>query len=213
MIYLLFGQDNFAKEQKIAEIKAKAFPSAESLSFDYQVLYGHRLENDTLRESLMALPGAGIMRLVLIYQADELTSAQKTMIVELDEKSKGSLTVVLEAQELDKKDALLTKFGRSIKSFSFSPHMRHNVFDLMRAIMSHHKKEALEFLDELLKGGDYPLQIIAGMFWKWKNDKKQLSSKKFQEGLLAFEQADFHIKRSQLKPEYALELLVVKLCS
>jgi hypothetical protein len=36
---------------------------------------------------------------------------------------------------------------------------------------------------------------------------------KFEKGLLALGEADLNIKRSRLKPEQALELLVVKLCA
>lgn len=212
MIYLLVGQDNPAKEQKIAEIKARAFPSPESLSFDYQILHGHRLNNEELQEALMALPAVASSRVVLIRQADELAATQKAIVVDLEKKAEGKLIVILEAEGLDKKDAFFTKFAHAVKALSFSPKLRHNVFDLMRVISAHRKAEALEMLDGLLKDGDHPLQIIAGMFWKWKNDRKQIPSLKFQEGLLAFKQADFNIKRSQLKPEHALEVLVVRLC-
>ncbi len=212
MIYLLLGQDNLAKEQKIAEIKAKALPSQESLSFNYQVLYGHHLDNDSLAQALTALPVASERRVVVIRQVDELVAAQKNKIIELHKQAKNQLIIILEAESLDDKDLLTKKFGQLISTCFFSPKARYNAFDLMRVIASHRKVEALELLDELLKGGDHPLQIIAGMFWKWNNDKKQMPSQVFRKGLLAFKQADFNIKRSQLKPEYALEVLVIKLC-
>ena len=34
-----------------------------------------------------------------------------------------------------------------------------------------------------------------------------------ESGLLAMQEADLNIKRSRIKPEYALEVLIVKLCS
>lgn len=135
------------------------------------------------------------------------------MIVDLHVQAKNKLIVILEAEILDEKDLLLKKFGRAISTLFFSPKIRHDVFSLMRAISLHRKAEALELLDELFKNGDHPLQIIAGMFWKWKNDKRQIPSVAFKKGLLAFQQADFSIKRSQLKSEHALEILVVKLCA
>lgn len=213
MIYLLVGQDHSAKEQKISEIKAKVLPSRDSLSFDCQVLYGHRLDNDSLAQALGALPAVASGRLVVVHQAEELTADQKNLLVELHDKAQKKLTIVLEAEELDAKDMLLKKFGRKVNVGWFSPKLRHNVFDLMRAVSQGQKAEALKLLDELLKDGDYPLQVIGGMFWKWKNDKRQVSSERFRKGLLAFKQADLDIKRSRLKPEHALEVLVVKLCS
>jgi len=213
MIYLLVGQDNSAKEHKIAEIKASVLPTPESLSFDYQILYGHRLEDNELKEALMALPAVGKARVVVVHQADELNAGQKAMIVDVERQSQGKLIVILTADAIDKKDALFIKFSKVIKAFSFSPRVRQSVFDLMRAVSVNRKADALTILDELLRNGDYPLQILGGMFWKWKNDKKQVSAAKFRNGLLAFEQADFNIKRSQLKPEHALEVLVIKLCA
>ena len=199
MIYLLVGQDHLAKEQKISEIKAKAFPSKESLPFDYQILHGYRLDNDALKKALMALPAMGAMRVILIRQADQLTAVQKTMIAEGYEKSKKALIIIFEAESLDERDTLLKKFDRVMKVLSFDPKIRHNVFDLTRMIFMNRKLEALELLDELLKNGDHPLQIIGGMLWAWRNARNKMPFVKFTQGLVAFQEADFNIKRSQLK--------------
>jgi DNA polymerase III delta subunit len=212
MIYLLVGQDHLAKEQKIAEIKIKALPSKESLSFDYQVLHGYKLDNEALKKALMALPVVGHARVILFRQTDELTAAQKTIIVNAYAGSEKNLILIFEAEGLDDKDVLYKKFGQAMKVFSFSPKSYHNVFDLMRVILMSRKAEALELLDELLKAGDHPLQIVGGMLWAWRNAKNKMAAVKFKKGLTAFEQADFYIKRSQLKGEHALEVLVVKLC-
>ncbi|MCX5681931.1 MAG: hypothetical protein NT079_06680 [Candidatus Omnitrophica bacterium] len=213
MIYLLIGQDHLAKEQKISEIKAKALLSKESLSFDYQILHGYKLDNGILKKALIALPALGTARVVLIRQADQLTAVQKTMIAETYEKSKKDLIIIFEAEGLDDNDTLVKKFDRKMKVFSFAPKVRHNVFNLMRIILMGQKAEALELLDELLKNGDHPLQIIGGMLWAWRNARNKIPFIKFSQGLRAFQEADFNIKRSQLKSEYALEVLVVKLCS
>lgn len=213
MVYLVLGQDQAAKEQNIAEIKSKALPSKESLAFDYQVLHGFKLDNETLQKALLALPVAGKVRLVLIRQADELKADQKTLIAQLYEKAKKSLVVILEAVAIDDKDSLYTKFGREINILSFAPKVRPNVFKLVDEILARREVNALKLLNELLENGDHPLQIIGGMLWKWKNAKNRIPALKFKAGLMAFEQADFNVKRSQLKGEHALEILVVKLCS
>jgi len=213
MVYLVLGQDQAAKEQNIAEIRSKALPSPESFSFDYQVLHGYRLYNETLKKALLALPAAGKIRVVLIRQADELKADQKMLIAQLYEKAKKSLVVIFEAAAIDAKDSLYTKFGREIKILSFAPKVRFNAFNLVDEILARREVNALKLLDELLENGDHPVQIIGGMLWKWKNAKNRIPASKFQAGLMAFEQADFNIKRSQLKGEYALEVLVVKLCS
>ena len=213
MIYLVIGQDHSAKEQTIAKLKAAALPSKESLSFDYQVLHGYKLDNDTLKKALMALPAVGQSRVVVIRQVDELKADQKTLLAQAYEKAKKTLILILEAEAIDEKDSLFKKFDRTMKVFSFSPKVRLNVFNLIDEILARQEIKALKLLDELLENGDHPLQIIGGMLWKWKNVRNRMSAEKFNKGLLAFEQADFNIKRSQLKGEHALEVLVVKLCS
>lgn len=213
MIYLVVGQDHSAKEQTISEIKAKALPSKESLSFDYQVLHGYKLDNETLKKALTALPVLSPARVVVIRQADELKADQKTLIVQVYEKAKKTLIIIFEAESIDEKDSLFKKFDRALKILSFNPKVRPNVFNLVDEILACREVKALKLLDELLENGDHPLQVIGGMLWKWKNVKNRIPAEKFKKGLLAFEQADFNIKRSQLKGEHALEVLVVKLCS
>ncbi len=212
MIYLVVGQDHSAKEQKISEIKAQTLSSPESLSFDYQTLHGYKLDNDTLKKALMALPVVAKTRVVVIRQAQELNAAQKTLIAQIYEKAKKALILIFEAEVLDDKDSLFKKFDRAMKVFSFSPKVRPNAFQLVDEILLKHEVKALKLLDELLENGDHPLHVIGGMLWKWKNARSRIPAEKFKTGLVAFGQADFNIKRSQLKGEHALEVLVVKLC-
>lgn len=212
MIYLLVGQDHTAKEQKIADIKAKAFLSPEALSFDHQVLYGYRLDSDELQKALMALPVMSQTRVVLIRQADHLTSKHKEIILKAEKVSGKALLLVLEAESVDERGTWI-KNEKSIQVFSFKPQARHNVFDLMREVTAGRQVRALELLDELLKNGEIPTMIVGGMVWSWKKERSKMPSTRFLQGLLAFQQADFRMKRSQLRPEYTLEMLVVKLSS
>jgi DNA polymerase III delta subunit len=212
MIYLLTGQDHAAKEQKIADLKTKALLSAEALSFDYQVLHGYHLDNEDLQKALMALPVASPARVVLLRQAEELNAKHKETILQAEKLYGKTLILIMEAEAMDEKSAWLQK-EKGIQKFSFKPQTRHNVFDLMREVSAGHQAKALELLDELLKSGDYPVQIVGGMVWSWRKARSQMPPARFTQGLVAFQQADLRIKRSQMRPEHALEMLIVKLSS
>ncbi|HOD11944.1 MAG TPA: hypothetical protein PKO44_02460 [Candidatus Omnitrophota bacterium] len=212
MIYFLIGLDHAAKEQKIADIKAKALLSAEALSFDHQILHGYRLDRDELQKALIALPVVSKSRVVLIRQANELTAKHKELILKADKAFPQGLILILDADAMDEKSSWFQK-GNGVQLLSFKPRTQHNVFDLMREVVAGRQARALELLDELLKNGEMPTMIIGGMVWSWKKERSKMPLQKFLQGLLAFQQADFRVKRSQMRPEYTLEMLVVKLSS
>ena len=54
--YLFLGADKAQKDAQIGEIKKRFLPSRESREFDYELLYGHKLDSDTFKKSLLALP-------------------------------------------------------------------------------------------------------------------------------------------------------------
>ena len=213
MIYLLCGLDNQAKEKKIAEIKAKSFSSHEAVSFDYQILHGPKLDNATLKKSLIALPSLSKKRLVLIRQADKLTTENKNLIAELIGDIKDFLIIILDAENAKAGGALKKKFSKQIKVLHFEEEAKLGVFDLTRAISQNKKANALDVLAQLLGDGTHPLQLMGGILWEWKKNRPRLSFERFKDGLLALEEADVNIKRSRLRADYALEVLVIKLCS
>jgi len=213
MIYLLCGLDNQIKEKKIAELKDKFFSSLEALSFDYQILHGQKLDNATLKRALIALPSLSKKRLVLIRQADKLTAENKDLIAALIDDIKDFLIIVLDAENSKAGGILKKKFSKQIKVLHFEEEKRLGVFDLTRAISQNKKTEALKTLAQLLEDGVYPLQLMGGILWEWKKNRPRLSPESFKQGLLDLQEADFNVKRSRLRADYALEVLVIKLCS
>ena len=212
MIYLLIGQSP-SKENKISEIKSSVLTSKESLSFDYEVLHAHKLSADVLKKSLVSIPSISKKRVVLIRQAHELNAQAKKIILACLKDFVSSLELILDADQWSAKDAFLKNLGQSVKIVNFEKEQKVSVFDLTKAIASHKKLEALRLLDKLIKAGDHPLQIIGAIVWAWKKSRNRISKEKFHQGLVMLQEVDFCIKRSRLKPEYALEILVVKLCS
>ena len=56
MTYLILGPHGEKKEAAIKQIKNKYLPQKNLLSFDYEVLYGHKLDSEDLQKALLAIP-------------------------------------------------------------------------------------------------------------------------------------------------------------
>lgn len=213
MHYLFLGTDTPAKDRKILEVRQNLLKSPDALSFDYESLYAQNLDSETLKKSLVALPAIAPQRLVVIRQGHKLSQHNKGLVQEFFEKMDNPVNLILESGEWEEQDSFVKVILKYVKVLRFGHSEELNVFALTRAIGARKKVEALSILSNLLDKGDYPLQIMGGMVWSWKKSREQLPKEAFQQGLIALKEADFNIKRSRLKPEHALEVLVIKLCS
>ena len=213
MTYLFLGEDTLAKDQKITELKKKILPTPQAAQFDYESLSASKLDPEDLKKSLISLPAIASKRLIIIRDCHRLSAHNQELIVEFLEKSFQHAVLVLDSGEWDQKNSFLKKIRRMVELVEFSSSPKLNVFDLTKAIDLKKEVEALKILDQLTSGGTHPLQVLGGIVWFWGQTRSRLSAKQFEGGLLALQEADLNIKRSRLKPEYAVELLVVKLCS
>ena len=212
MTYLFLGEDTASKDLKIGELKNKFLPSADALKFDYEVLYAQKLEPQALKQALISLPILAKERLVVIRECHKLSPPNKDLILAYL-RNPGCCELVLDSDKWDADDSFVRKLGRAVKVTSFKKEAPLNVFNLTRAIAFKKTGEALKILSALLFHGEQPLQIMGGLVWYWKDARRKLSLEQFKKGLLALQEADLNIKRSRLKPEHALEILVVKLCA
>lgn len=212
MIYLLLGEDSPAKDQKIADLKRKFLSSAEALEFDYEVLDGDKLEPSTLKKALLALPAVAKKRLIVIRTAHKLNAQNKKLVLELAQSKTDHAVLILDFPQFDHKDHFTAALNPMAQTIPFQQAGKYNVFDMTRAISARHPVEAIQILSVLLSEGNHPLQIMGGLVWFWGKSKDRLSVEGFKKGLLALQEADGNIKRSRLKPEYALEVAVTKLC-
>ncbi|MDD3374303.1 MAG: hypothetical protein PHY73_01085 [Candidatus Omnitrophica bacterium] len=212
MIYLLVGQSP-SKENKISEIKTSVLTSKESLSFDYEILHGHKLNDEILKKSLISLPSVSKKRVVLLRQAHELNARAKKIILSCQKDCDKTVDLILDADEWSTKDSFLRTLGKAITVVNFEQKKKADVFEMTRAIISNRKIDALKLLTQLIEEGNHPLKIMAPIVWSWKNSRNRISKERFRRGLMMIQDADFCIKRSRLSSEYALEVLVVKLCS
>ena len=211
MTYLFLGEDSPAKDHKIAELKKKILPNSQSFQFDYETLHAAKLEGPNLKKALMNLPALAPRRLVVIRECHRLSAQNQDILVQFLEKAYDHAIILLDSPEWDHKNSFVKKIRRMVEILEFSTAKKLDVFDLTRAIDSRKETEALKILDQLLAGGIHPLQILGALVWFWKKSRGRFAGNEFEKGLLALQEADLNIKRSRLKPEYAMEVLVVKL--
>ena len=81
MIYLLLGDENALKSQKIDELKKKYIGSNDEIQFDYETLDGNKLDPADLKKSLMSLPVVAKRRVVILHTCQKLSDQNKKIIL------------------------------------------------------------------------------------------------------------------------------------
>jgi DNA polymerase III delta subunit len=213
MVYLFIGQETEAKEKEIALLKSSLLKDKDAKQFDYENLQAHKLHANALKQSLDALPVIGQQRFVVIREVEKLDKHNKDLILEYVERKEEHHVLLLDAFKADSKTSFFKKMNALATVKHFDKGYRENTFDITKAISSRQPAKALKILDDVLKHGDHPLQILGALVWFWGKNKPRVSVGRFQRGLDELQEADLNIKRSRLKPEHTLEILVVKLCS
>ena len=212
MIYFLIGEDPTAKDQKIAEIK-KAVLTNEALTFDYEALDAHKLDPDTLQKALLALPAVAKKRLLVVRQAHKLAEENIGLLLKFAQTPDWKTDVICDAPVAELKTVVFRDLVKAAKVFQAPVVKKENVFDVTKAMTARKPTEALSVLGRILSTGEQPVQILGGLLWFWGRERNRVTPERFQKGLKVLQETDLNIKRSRLKPEYALELLVVKLTS
>jgi len=213
MAHLFLGKDRKEFDEQVSELKNKIIGSQDLLGFDCEVLYGHKLDSDTLKKALIALPAVSKQRLVVLHDFHKLSAHNKEIIIEFLDSQSTTTELVLLSDSVSSKDSFVKKIKSYVKIFESSSKTEENVFDMTRAIDMRRAQDALMVLSKMLKKGVHPLQVMGGVIWFWGKCRTKISKDRFYAGLKAIEETDLNIKRSRFRPEYAVELLVVKLCS
>lgn len=211
MTFLFLGEGTPAKDQKISELRDKFLSKPQSRQFDYELLHGAKLEPAVLKKALMNLPAIAPKRLIVIRECHKLVPQNQEILVQFLEKSFDHAVLVLDSDDWNMKDSFVKKVRRMVEVVEFSARQEINIFNLSSAIEARREVDALKILDQILESGIHPLQVLGVLVWFWGKSRSRLSKEKFESGLLALQEADLNIKRSRLRPEYSIELLVVKL--
>ena len=212
MIYLLLGDDQDAKDRHIAGIKAKYLPNDSAQQLDYEPLHAVKLDAEVLKKTLISLPALSKKRLVLIRAADKLDSKNKEILLEFIRSGHAHAVVVLDCAQEGGKSSFLNQVKTHAEVIRCGvPKQRQNFFDMTRAMERRDPAQALKIFNELLTAGEPLLKILSSMVWFWGDRRSRLSGDQFKRGLRVLQEADLNIKRSRLKPEYAVEVAVTKL--
>jgi len=214
MIYLFIGEDNQKKNLKIDEIKRKILISKEAFHFDYEILYGANLKPDELKKSLMAIPAVASKRIILLRSCHKLNQQNKEIILKFIETGHDKIILILDGDTSAGETAgFITKIRRQAEVVDCRMGIKQNIFDMTKEMKSRHPAQALKILYEQLAAGEHPVKIMGALVWFWGKTRSSVSANEFHKGLIFLREADLNIKRSRLPSEYAVEVLVVKLCS
>lgn len=211
MTYLFIGRDLPKKDAKLNELKSKLFKDPSALAFDYDTLSAHKLDSDDLKKSLLTLPNLAAQRMVVIRQCEKFNEHNREIILEIISQGLKTLVLVLDFDEVDQRSSFFLKLKPLVQLVSFGAEKALNVFDMTRAISSRDTAGAIKMLHELMGNNTHPLQIMGGLVWFWSKERDRLGAVRFQKGLEILEAGDLNIKRSRLKPEHAVEKVVVEL--
>jgi DNA polymerase III delta subunit len=211
MIYLFLGTDEISKERKLQQLKQEILKNSQD-AFDYERLYAKELTPSILNEAFSRIPLFADKRLIFIRDVDKLSASSKEKLLSLIKNPNPKILLVLDTQVSELKEAFLIKIANSSKVFHFGREKTFNAFDLADAIKAKRTQEALKIFSIIHQKGEHPTRILGGLFWSWRKMKSFLKADNFKRGVELFLETDINIKFSRLKPEVALEILIVKLC-
>ncbi len=210
-VCFFIGEDSGPKEKKIAALRQKWLSSADAVKLDYEVHDASKIDPRALQETLLGLPAVASRKVVLLKNCHRLDKKIKEILLSFAQSPSQYIILILDAERLSLTDAFVKKIKPQADLFSTTPPQKQNVFDMTQAISSRQPAAALKILSHLLREGDQPLQIMGALVWFWRKIQNRLPAVRYEQGLKFLQEADLNIKRSRIRPDYALELVVVKL--
>ena len=218
MLYLFIGEDEPAKQEKIHSLKSELLKKGFE-DFNYEAFYAKELTLPTLKEALSRLPVESPQRIMVIKDVFKLQDELKDYFIVKIEKLPKDLIIILESAVIPKAEsAFFNKISRYGKVIPFKAKEKINAFGLARAIERKDADSALNMLIDLFRNGEKPERILGALRYQFVKsdfsftapDSVKLKEKKEKVSLLL--ETDLNLKTGKVKPEFALEALVVKLC-
>lgn len=209
-VYLFIGEDALSKDIRLKRLKEELL-EGNTQYFNLDVLYARELNLKDLQERLLALPLRVKKRILVIKESQNLKEDIKEFILKYVKKPHSQIVLVLDIDKYSAKDEFISGVSRYSEVFRFKEEPRLDTFALGRAIDYKKSGYALWVLSQLLRKGEKPERILGGLRYSWENNLSDAfqAKKKFQ--LLL--NCDIDIKTGRLRPDFALERLVVSLCS
>jgi DNA polymerase III delta subunit len=210
MVYLFIGEDPLAKDLKLNKLKEE-FLSSGTRDFDFDLLYAKETGLRELQEKILTLPVKAKKRIILIKEAQHLKDDIREFIIGYARDKKSPAVIILDIAQVDRKDGFFSRISQYAQVCRFKENVKEDTFTLSRQIGIQRLDYALATLSRLLEDGEKPERIIGGLRYAWeRNDSHSPQAKK---KLKALVNCDIDIKTGRLRPDFALEKLVIKLCS
>lgn len=210
MVYLFIGEDSVAKDLKLKALKQEILDK-NTEPFNLDTVYAKELTLKELQEKLIYLPLRNSRRVLIIKDAQNLKEEIKDFLLRYVKKPSQQIVLVLDAYSQGKPQDFLNRISGYAKTCRFQEARKPDAFALSRCIELKKADYALRLLNELLKNGERPERILGGLRYVW--EKGSSSSLDASRKLRLLLNCDIDIKTGKLKPVFALEKLVVALCS
>lgn len=225
MIYLFVGEDELAKQQKIQSLKNEILqpcglqddPSSGAKrrvlveSFNYEVLYTKELTLPLLNEALSRVPAGVKQRLLVIKDILRFKDNFQDFLLSRVDNLPNDIILILDIISMPREqNPLLDKLLKVARVIHFKSKKKTNAFDLAYEIERKQVDSALNILADLFRAGEKPERILGALGYQFTKQSLKVDERLKKVDLLLA--TDVTIKTGKLKAQFALEMLVVKLC-
>lgn len=208
-VYLLIGQDHSSKDTLLSRIKGQ-YLSKKLEAFNLDILFARDINLKGLQERLLLLPAGNGKRVVIVKEAQHLKDDAKKFLSSYCRKPLASVILVLEMAGKPAKDEFVNSISKFCRVFRSKEPLPADTFGLWRQIIQKRPDNALKMLFQLLKNGESPERILGGL--RYSCFKDMLKPQDIRQRLQLLIDCDIDIKTGRLRPDFALEKLVVGLC-
>ncbi|MBN1914084.1 MAG: hypothetical protein JW788_06765 [Candidatus Omnitrophica bacterium] len=209
-VFLFIGQDNPSKEAGLKRLK-EDFISRGLEAFNTDVLYAKDLELEELQKRLLCLPVKSKKRILIVKQAQDLKENIREFLSDYVKKPVSGTLLVLDMEDYQKNARFIESLAGRCQISRFKEPQRLDTFSLSRQIDLKRADSALRTLNQLLSAGERPERILGGLRHVYERDTHD--PLKLRKKIRLMLDCDIQIKTGKLKPGYALERLVVRLCA
>ncbi len=209
MVYLLTGQDSASKDRLLAELKEKYLPP-EARDFNVDILYPSDLTVQGLQEKLLFFPVGSRTRLVVLREAHRLKPAVKTFLSAYAAHPLPEVILVVDLPQHEPRDPFYRSLAAAARVVVCGQVERIDAFQLGRCIAARRTAQALQLLSRLLQKGEKPELIVGGVRAAL---SRELAGARLTQALRLLLRCDVEIKTGKIRADFALERLMVRLCS
>lgn len=215
MVYLFVGEDELAKQEKIQSLKSELFEGAGrgalAESFNYESFYAKELTLPLLNEALSRIPAGVKQRLLVIKDILRFKDNFQNFLLSRVDNLPNDLIIVFDIISIPREqNPLLNKLLEVAKVIHFKSKKKTNAFDLAYEIERKQVGSALNILADLFRAGEKPERILGALGYQFTRQSLNPDERLKKTDLLLA--ADVTIKTGKLKAQFALEMLVVRLC-